>query len=101
MSVSSLPPVDATPFKAFPLCASSEGPLSLIGLPYGVIRAPVSRVFLSFGGIIYSIMITSIYIAIMLLSYGQGSNSVMQSDWLKVFECDVISGQYETVMPAY
>ncbi len=36
-----------------------------------------------------------------LLPYGQGSNSVMQSDWLKTFECDVMIGHYYAVMPAH
>ena len=36
-----------------------------------------------------------------LLPYDQGSNSVIQSDWLKTFECDVMIGHYYPVMPAH
>ena len=36
-----------------------------------------------------------------LLPYGQGSNSVMQADWLKTFECDVMIGHCYPVMPPH
>ena len=34
-------------------------------------------------------------------SINQGSNSVMQADWLKTFECDVMIGHYYPVMLAH
>ena len=37
----------------------------------------------------------------LLLPCSRGSNSVMQPDRLKKFECDVMKGHYYPVMPAH
>ena len=39
--------------------------------------------------------------SIRLLPYGQDSYSVLQADWLKMFEFNVIMGHYYPVIPAH